>query len=139
MHRERGASVVRKGSSVRTKFILCLVGIIPVIWLALLMAPYMDEGIPGVIKHINEITQAPLTITLCENSRKTVLALLLVYVMVLAVYFSNDRNYRHREEHGSAKWGIPERLNRRYRHKDPFYSKILTQNVCADLRRLRCR
>ena len=124
---------MRKGSSIRTKFILCLLGIIPVIWLALLMAPYMDEGIPGVIKHINEITQAPLTITLCENSRKTVLALLLVYVMVLAVYFSNDRNYRHREEHGSAKWGIPERLNRRYRHKDPFYSKILTQNVAIGL------
>ncbi len=124
---------MRKGSSFRTKFILCLLGTIPVIWIAFLIAPYMDAGIIGVLRHLSEITQAPFAIKLCENTRKTVLALLLVYVMVLAVHFSNDRNYRHREEHGSAKWGMPEQLNHKYRHEDPFYNKILTQNVSIGL------
>ena len=124
---------MKKGSSLRTKIILCLLGTLPVIWIALVIAPYMDEGIPGVLKNLDLITQDPFTITLCENSRKTVLAFLLAYLFGLALYFSNDRNYRRREEHGSAKWGIPERLNRKYRNKDPSYNKILTQTVAIGL------
>ena len=36
---------------------------------------------------------------------------------------------RRREEHGSAKWGIPGKLNRKYRDKNPDLNKILTQQV----------
>jgi len=93
----------------------------------------MDAGILGVLRHLSEITQAPFAIKLCENTRKTVLALLLAYVLALSLYFSNDRNYRYREEHGSAKWGTPERLNRTYCNKDPYYNKILTQYVVIGL------
>lgn len=124
---------MRKGSSFRTKFILCLLGTIPVIWIAFLIAPYMDAGIFGVLRHLSEITQAPFAIKLCENSRKTVLALLLAYVLALSLCFSNNRNYRHHEEHGSAKWGNPESLNRTYCSKYPYYNKVLTQYVAIGL------
>ena len=124
---------MRKGSSFRTKVILCLLGTIPVIWIAFLIAPYMDAGILGVLRHLSEIAQAPFSIKLCENTRKTVLALLLAYVLALSLYFSNDRNYRYREEHGSAKWGTPESLNRTYCSKDPYYNKVLTQHVAIGL------
>ena len=45
------------------------------------------------------------------------------------VYFSTRRNYRRREEHGSAKWGNAGALNKKYRDKDPSANKLLTQNV----------
>ena len=124
---------MKRGSSFRTKFILCLLGVVPVVWVALLIAPYMDDGLPSVLKNLNEITKSPFAITLCENSRKTVLALLLIYVLVLALLFSNERNYRRREEHGSAKWGVAEKLDRKYRSKEPYYNKVLTQNVSIGL------
>lgn len=49
--------------------------------------------------------------------------------MGIGVYFSTRRNYRRREEHGSAKWGNAGALNKKYRDKDPSANKLLTQNV----------
>ena len=49
--------------------------------------------------------------------------------MAIGIYFSTRRNYRRREEHGSAKWGNADALNKKYRDKDPSENKLLTQNV----------
>lgn len=43
------------------------------------------------------------------------------------------RNYRRREEHGSAKWGSPSAVNRKYANKVKTENKILTQNVAIGL------
>ena len=71
----------------------------------------------------------PFEIMVCEDSVKTVLIFLLAYAMGIGVYFSTRRNYRRREEHGSAKWGNAGALNKKYRDKDPSANKLLTQNV----------
>ena len=55
--------------------------------------------------------------------------MLAVYGFALLIYLSNDRNYRRREEHGSAKWGVPERVNKKYAEPVKTENKILTQNV----------
>ena len=70
-----------------------------------------------------------IKVTMCEDSIKTVLIFLLAYAMGIGVYFSTRRNYRRREEHGSAKWGNAGALNKKYRDKDPSANKLLTQNV----------
>lgn len=70
-----------------------------------------------------------LSTMVCEDSVKTVLIFLLAYAMGIGVYFSTRRNYRRREEHGSAKWGNAGALNKKYRDKDPSANKLLTQNV----------
>ena len=49
--------------------------------------------------------------------------------MAIGIYFSTRRNYRRRVEHGSAKWGNADALNKKYRDKDPSENKLLTQNV----------
>ena len=71
----------------------------------------------------------PFQITVCEDSVKTALIFLLAYAMGIGIYFSTRRNYRRREEHGSAKWGDAGTLNKKYRDKDPSANKLLTQNV----------
>ena len=68
-----------------------------------------------------------------RNSLKTILVLLLCYGLAIGIYLSTQRNYRRREEHGSAQWGSPVQVNRKYADKVPTRNKILTQNVSVGL------
>lgn len=120
---------MRQDKLSRTNIILYLCGIIPVVWLALLIAPYLSEGLPGLIANFGSVMNAPFNIQLCEDSARAVLILLLAYGVGLGIYISNDRNYRRREEHGSARWGIAHVVNRKYADKNWAHNKILTQNV----------
>ena len=106
---------------------------IPVVWLALRIAPFMEDGLPGLIQNFGAAMSRPFHITLCEDSLKTVLVLLLCYGLAIGIYLSTQRNYRRREEHGSAQWGSPVQVNRKYADKVPTRNKILTQNVSVGL------
>lgn len=113
------------------KDVLIILGIftIPVVWLALLIAPYINNGLiealPYLIKAINE----PFHITLCKNTLKTIFIFLLIYGMGIGIYFSTLRNYRRQEEYGSAKWGSASKVNKKYADKTYSQNKILSQNV----------
>ena len=120
---------MRQDKLSRTNIILYLCGIIPVVWLALLIAPYLSEGLPGLVANFGSAMNNPFNIQLCEDSARAVLILLLAYGVGLGIYISNDRNYRRREEHGSARWGIAHVVNRKYADKNWAHNKILTQNV----------
>ena len=108
---------------------ISIAGAIPVIWFALLIAPYSDEGILSIISHMNDILEDPYKIELSGSSIRTVLLLLLIYAFVIGIYLSSRKNYRRGEEHGSARWGVPALLNRKYADRNYFSNKILTQNV----------
>lgn len=112
----------------KTGLILSVCGIVPVIWLALMTAPYVGGGLVEIIRGLPVAMGNPFQITVCEDSVKTVLIFLLAYAMGIGIYFSTRRNYRRREEHGSAKWGNADTLNKST-EKDPTQNKLLTQNV----------
>ena len=109
--------------------ILAACGILPVVWIALLTAPFVGGGLVEVIRNFPIAMQSPFSITVCEDSVKTVLIFLLAYAMGIGIYFSTRRNYRRREEHGSAKWGDAKTLNKKYADKNFSSNKLLTQNV----------
>lgn len=113
--------------------LLYCLGTIPVVWLALRIAPFMEDGLPGLIRNFGAAMSRPFYITLCGNSLKTILVLLLCYGLAIGIYLSTQRNYRRREEHGSAQWGSPVQVNRKYADKVPTRNKILTQNVSVGL------
>ena len=113
--------------------LLYCLGTFPVVWLALRIAPFMEDGLPGLIQNFGAAMSRPFHITLCEDSLKTVLVLLLCYGIAIGIYLSTQRNYRRREEHGSAQWGSPVQVNRKYADKVPTRNKILTQNVSVGL------
>lgn len=117
----------------RQNVLLYCLGTIPVVWLALRIAPFMEEGLPGLIQNFGAAMSRPFHITLCEDSLKTVLILLLCYGLAIGMYLSTQRNYRRREEHGSAQWGSPVQVNRKYADKVSTRNKILTQNVSVGL------
>ena len=105
------------------------VGLLPVIWLALLVAPAISGGIPAIIEYFPAAMSAPFHIEWCEDSAKTVLLFIAIYGIGVGIYLSTRRNYRRGEEHGSAKWGDPRAVNKKYRDKDQFQNRIFTQHV----------
>lgn len=108
-------------------------GIIPVVWLGLLIAPSVKGGLPEILTSLMNAMNDPFHIELCEDSVKAVLVLLLCYGMGVGIYFSTRRNYRRREEHGSAKWGSASAVNKKYAQQPKSENKLLTQNVAIGL------
>ena len=124
---------MRQDKLSKQNVILYLCGIIPAVWLGLLIAPCLEDGLPGLVQQFGSVMQNPFQIQLCEDSVKTVLTLLLVYGIAIGVYLSTEHNYRRREEHGSAKWGTAGSVNKKYANKDKTENKLLTQNVAIGL------
>ena len=120
---------MRNDSDKKASLILALCGIVPVVWFALLTAPYVSGGLVEIVRNLPQAMNTPFSITVCADSLKTVLIFLLAYGMGIGIYLSTRRNYRRREEHGSAKWGDAGAINKKYRDKDPTENKLLTQNV----------
>ena len=116
----------------RATLILLLILIVPVIWAAILAAPLLAEGLPGLIKGLPSID--PMNIAWTADTSRTILIFLLAYGMGLMIYCSTRRNYRRLEEHGSARWGDANTLCRKYMEKkSPEKNKLLTQNVSIGL------
>lgn len=113
--------------------ILAVLGIIPVVWLSLLIAPSVKGGLPEILPNLMTVFNNPFYIKLCEDSVKTVLILLLVYGMGIGIWLSTRKNYRRREEHGSAKWGEARAVNKKYHQSPSSNNKLMTQNVSIGL------
>ena len=113
----------------QTSIILAVLGILPIVWLGLLIAPSVKGGLPEILPSLMNMMSDPFHIVLCEDSVKTVLVLLLCYGMGIGIYFSTRRNYRRREEHGSAKWGNAKAVDKKYRQNPPSENKLMTQAV----------
>ena len=113
----------------KTSILLYCLGLLPVVWLALLIAPAFGGGLPSLIENLADVFSNPFHIVWCEDSLKTVLIFIAAYGMGIGIYLSTARNYRRREEHGSAKWGNAGVVNKKYRDAEPENNKILTKNV----------
>ena len=118
-----------KEDSNETYVILFIVGIIPVIWLALLFAPYLYDGISNNLQQLTQALNQPFQIQWVEDSPRTIFLFLGAYAIGIALYYSTKKNYRFGEEHGSAKWGSAKKINKIYASSQMIDDKIFTQNV----------
>ena len=60
-----------KNDDEQSGLILAVIGIIPVIWFALLVAPYLSSGLMGILEGVPEAMNHPFSIQLCGDSVKT--------------------------------------------------------------------
>lgn len=118
-----------KNDSGQGRWMFAVIGVLPVIWLALLTAPYLSGGLMGLVKGLPEAIDHPFSIKICKDSVKTVLLFLFAYGLGLGIYVSTRRKYRRGEEHGSAVWGNVREINRKYSEKNFLANKLMTQNV----------
>lgn len=119
---------MREDTSKQAKW-LCILGVIPTIWIALLIAPSISGGLVSIMQDFPEAINEPFHISWCNDSIKTILIFIVAYIMGIGIYLSSKKNYRRREEHGSAKWGIASAINKKYQQMPISQNKILTQNV----------
>lgn len=110
-------------------WLIYLLGMIPVVWFALIVAPYLSDGLFSQFEELTHALYNPLHLQFTEGSLRIVLLFLLVYTLAIIVYESTKRKYRRGEEHGSASWGSVKKVNKKYASKDINADKILTQNV----------
>lgn len=113
----------------RENIVIACLGIIPVSWMALLIAPFLGDGLVGIMEGFPNALASLFSISICEDSVKAVLIFIAAYVIGIGIYLSTKRNYRRGEEHGSAKWGDAFQLNKKYKAKADSDNKILTQNI----------
>ena len=92
-----------------------VIGLIPVIWLAILIAPSLNGGLPQIIKDFPKVMENPFSFNFCDKTIVTLFVFIIAYILGIGIYISTKKNYRRREEHGSAKWGDAKRLNKKYK------------------------
>lgn len=117
----------------RNLTIFFLVMALPVLWLGLLIAPYVSNGLVGIALGILNVADHPFQITFCSDSLRTVLVCELIYGLSALLFLSSQRNYRRGVEHGSASWGQASEINHRYSRQPQSSNKILTRNVSISL------
>ena len=120
---------MRRDETARSSLILFAVFLIPVVWAALLTAPSLSGGLPEILANLTVAMDNPFDIQWVGDTPKCILLFIAAYCLGIGIYLSTRRNYRRREEHGSARWGGAAAVNKKYRDKDPQKNKILTQNV----------
>ena len=103
-----------------------LIGIIPVVWLALLLAQSLGGGLPELLRNLTAALEQPTNIVWTDKSLPTILICLAAYGMAVLLYRTNQGRTRDGEEHGSAAWATPASVNAQFAQKD---SIPLTQHV----------
>ena len=103
-----------------------LIGIIPVVWLALLLAQSLGGGLPELLRNLTRALEQPTNIVWTDKSLPTILICLAAYGMAVLLYRTNQGRTRDGEEHGSAAWATPASVNAQFAQKD---STPLTQHV----------
>ena len=103
-----------------------------VLWLAAIAAYAYEDGMNLFqwMGRFSQVLERPFAIGWTPHTLKFMLGSLLLYGCGIALYYSSRENRRPGEEYGSAKWGDPKELNRKYmdrQHKDA--NIILTQRV----------
>ena len=117
----------------KDEYIIYLIGIIPVIWLSLIVAPYIHDNIFDMFDNIMNNIATPFKIRLVSDSLEVTIIFIFTYFIGIILYLSTKKNYRKKEEHGSAKWGNIKKINKKYMQMPITNNKILTQNVSIGL------
>ena len=103
-----------------------LIGIVPIVWLALLLAQSLGGGLPELLRNLTSALEQPTNIIWTDKSLPTILICLAAYGMAVLLYRTNQGRTRDGEEHGSAVWATPASVNAQFAQKD---SIPLTQHV----------
>ena len=105
--------------------------VIPIVWLAVLMAGCYAPGMTifDLVAQFSEVTQTPFSLHWTPYTMKFIGIFLLLYGGAILFYYTGQKNTRPGEEHGAASWGSVRELDKKYRDKDAGKNVILTQHL----------
>ena len=103
-----------------------------VLWLGAIAAYAYEDGM-NLFKwmgRFSQVLERSLSIGWTAHTPKFMLVSLIIYAFGIALYYSSRENRRPGEEYGSARWGDPRALCRKYMdHQHKEANIILTQRV----------
>ena len=103
-----------------------------VLWLGAIAAYAYEDGMNLFqwMGRFSQVLERPLSIGWTAHTPKFMLVSLIIYAFGIALYYSSRENRRPGEEYGSARWGDPRALCRKYMdHQHKEANIILTQRV----------
>ena len=105
--------------------------VVPIIWLAVLMAGCYEPGMTifTLMDAFSAATKNPFSLHWTTYTPKFIGIFLLLYGGAILFYYTGQKNMRPGEEHGSASWGSVRELDKKYRDKDAGKNVILTQHL----------
>ena len=108
---------------------------IPVLWLAVIAASVYENSM-NVFELVSRFTSAvnhPFAVHWTAYTPRFLLAFLLLYGGGVLLYYSGKENRRPGQEYGSAQWGSPWQLNKKYADEDLTNNTLLTRHVAMSL------
>ncbi len=103
-----------------------------VLWLGAIAAYAYEDGMNLFqwMGRFSQVLERSLSIGWTAHTPKFMLVSLIIYAFGIALYYSSRENRRPGEEYGSARWGDPRALCRKYMdHQHKEANIILTQRV----------
>lgn len=119
----------------KSEWIIWIMALPLVWWAAILLADTIQPG-KNILELLGALTEKlnhPLQLHYTEYTVKSILICTGVYGMGIGIFYSNQKNYRRGEEHGSAKWGDVKQICRKYSQKPYSQNILLTQHFRISL------
>lgn len=113
----------------KEEFIFLGLLIIPITWLAILIAPYTDQGLIYALPHFSEALNHPFHLQWSAYTFKAITIFMIAYLLGIGIYLSSPKNYRRQQEYGSARWANPNFICKKYANKEYSSNKIFSRNV----------
>ena len=123
--------MIHKKKSFRSAAPVWAAFVVPIIWLAVLMAGCYEPGMTifTLMDAFSAATKNPFSLHWTPYTMKFIGIFLLLYGGAILFYYTGQKNTRPGEEHGSASWGSVRELDKKYRDKDAGKNVILTQHL----------
>ena len=123
--------MIHKKKSFRSAAPVWAAFVVPIIWLAVLMAGCYEPGMTifTLMDAFSAATKNPFSLHWTPYTMKFIGIFLLLYGGAILFYYTGQKNTRLGEEHGSASWGSVRELDKKYRDKDAGKNVILTQHL----------
>lgn len=114
----------------RAALIVLILLVLPVAWLALILAPIMmtDPNLAQLLDGLNAAMSEPLRVRWVDASPKYLLLFVGLYAVCILAWASSRRRTKPLEEYGSARWGDAHRITKKYAARDPAANLLLTEH-----------
>lgn len=119
------------GTIDKATIILMAAGLLLVAWLALLIAPLVTEdvGLSGLLEGLNAAMAQPFSVRWVDKTPKMLFLLCGTYAVSVMAWAASRRRVKPLEEYGSARWGDPKGVNKKYAGSNPLENILLTNSV----------
>ena len=104
-----------------------------VLWLAVIAACVYEDGM-NLFQWMGCFSGAldrPFSVRWTAHTLKFMMGSVFLYGCGIALYYSGRENRRPGEEYGSAKWGDPKELNRKYMNHQHKVFKQAAGDICS--------